>query len=184
MSVYDWYLAIAALVTAVVAWRLHLKRSLLWIAWLAADFALSLGYMYLPKPQGPGIWWPPDSGVNMMLDATVAVMIWVYGKRQWETSSRSISLFNLMRFSVAVNLIYTTGEILGQPPIPPHEIYAIILEVINYLALLLICGTAILNGLGERGHHFSRWPMGSLRWSREALFTRHRPSEVLRKQSR
>lgn len=177
---YHWSLAIAALGTAIFAVRLGLRRSVLWIAAMAADYILSVGYLYMPKPYIVGGWWPPSSGIAALCDASMCILIYIFGRYRWETAG----LYTLMLLSVATNCLYTSGQIIGFPPIPPQDTYGIILEVINYLALLLIFGTAILSRIGaEHGARSDIFggSMGALHRARQALFAAHEPVNAIRK---
>ncbi len=169
-------LLIAALAAASVS--LDLRRAWLWIGALALSFIASVVYLYLPKPYVFGGWWPPASGIAAICDMFVCTAIYVWQKRQWETW-----LYYLVLFSVLVNVLYTTGQIFGWPPIPSHEAYAIGLEVINYAALLLIGGTAIVSRVGanHHGRNFASRALAGLYMAREALRKEHRPSEALRR---
>jgi len=82
-------------------------------------------------------------------DLAIVLLIQEYGKRRWETRI----LAPLMRISLAINILYAMGNRLGFPPVPTPEFYAISLELINYLALLLIGGSGILNRI-EEGHGY------------------------------
>ncbi len=178
MSPYHIALLSAAIVTGLIS--RDLRRAWLWIGALALSFIVSVAYLYAPKPFIFGGWWPPASGVAALCDISVALAIYTWGRRRWET----VGLYALMLLSVAVNALYTTGQIFGWPPIPPHEVYAIILELINYAALLLIAGTAILSRIGAvHGRSFAGRLMASLYSARSALRKEHRPSEALRKRS-
>lgn len=175
MSVYHHWLAGAAIIAALISWRL--PRSLLWIASLTASFVVSVTYLNMPKPAEPGLWWPPASGVAAVCDMAVCMVIYAFAKRLWEARL----LYSLVLISVAVNLLYTTGILLGWPPVPPHEAYAIILEVINYAALALIFVTGLLSWIGANGHPFSHGFVGWLYSARGALNQGHQPSAALRK---
>jgi len=151
MSTYHLALLIAAVVAGWFARKQ--PRAWLWIGALALSFIVSVAYLYMPKHYYPGMWWPPASLVAAMCDIAVVIAIRELGREKWETRL----LFGLMMISVSVNLLYATGTILGFPPIPPHEVYAIILEAINYAALLLIAGTGLLERMGaSNGHHTTR----------------------------
>jgi hypothetical protein len=178
MSEYVVTLLVVSGAVAILAWLLGLKRGVFWIAILALNTVLSSLYLSLPKLYAPGVWWPPSSGVNVLLDASICLLIYAVGGGRWVT----VWLYSLMLLSVAVNLLFTTGSILGWPPLPSREIYAILLEVISYLALLLILGTAILSRVGARhGHSFTGRIMGALYWAGQALLSHHEPSKALNK---
>lgn len=179
MSIYHISLLIAALAVAAISWRLN--RALLWIGAMAASFIVSVSYLYL-APQGyvgSGIdtWLPPASVIAGLCDAAVATSIYVLGKRRWE-----IALYTLVVASVLVNATYAAGEMMRWPPIPPREVYAIILEAINYAALLLIGGTAIIQWIGKhdvRRNLFGRL-VGLARLAGNALQKEARPSKAFR----
>lgn len=192
MSGYHVALAIAALV---VLWLSRkTPRAWLWVLSLAASFVVSVSYLRyyenieianVSAALMPGAFegyfpyvnlftnWLPPSLIAGGCDALVCVAIMMFGQEQWERPW----LFRLMLTSVAVNLVYSSGLILGYPPVPDQNTLGIILEIINYLALLLIGGT----GLVDRAvawHGSARAPgafRGLLRACRAALRapTRH-----------
>ena len=169
MSIYHLSLMIAALAAGIVSYKQ--PRALLWICALAASFVLSVGYLYLPKPDS----WIMPSAVAATCDALVCATIYIFGKQRWET----VWLYRIVLASVAVNVLYTTGATLGYPPIPPQEVYAIILEVINYVALLLIASTGFMGQLQRNGYSGSRGIVGHLLAAHRALQQAYQPSKAL-----
>jgi hypothetical protein len=175
MSGYHLAILLAAIVTGFASYRQ--PRALVWIGALAASFTVSVTYLYMPKPYWPGMWWPPASGVAMLCDAAVCVALYVFSRERWEAI-----LYGIVLTSVAVNFFYTAGSVAGFPPIPPHEVYAIVLEALNYLALLLIGGTGIMTQIEARnGLSFLDRIGVHLRWLVEALRSEARLSAPLRK---
>lgn len=154
-----WYyipLAIAAVLTAWVAWRT--PRGVFWVACLAASFIVSVAYLHAPKPWG--VWLPPQPGIAMLCDAAVVVAIYAYGREKWET----VGLRWLLMLSVTLNFVQTAAHIVGFPPIIEQDTYGILLEGINYLALAVIMVTGILDRANGRTWvpRFARGPVGLL----------------------
>lgn len=182
----EWYhvsLILAFIVAAVVGKASGLPRALLWVGSLAAAYGASVLYLYAPKPVIPGVWWPPASGVAMLCDAMVCLIIYWHAQRSWETRG----LYKLMLGSGLVNLAYLTLSSLEGlgiwfiPPPPPRWLYGSILEAINYAALLLIGGSAILRRIGGAdGYHFSRRTVAPVRAACRAFLKAHRPSDTIR----
>jgi hypothetical protein len=121
-------------------------RAWLWIAALAISFVVSVAYLYQAKPGWPGVWWPPHAGIATLCDAAIVVLIFRFGVDRWER----VGLRTIMMVSVTINLVQTSAYTLGFPPMMPADTYAILLEVINYLALAMIGGVGILDRKNAR----------------------------------
>lgn len=128
-----WQMALlgGAVITMILSTRLN--RAALWIFAGGVSFILSTAYARHGLP------YPPFA--TMMCDAGVCLAIYFLADRQWE-----IWLFRIFQASVLVSLCYLTG-LIG-----PHYWYITILEVLNWLALVLIAGTAILQFKGVEGN--------------------------------
>lgn len=179
MQWYHWTLAMAALATAALAARWGLRRGVVWVAWLAADYVVSVGYLYMPKPGGAYLWWAPAAGVGMLCDAAVCVAIYSIATQKWE-----VYLYRVVACMAVTNFAYSWCQIVGWPPVPPRDVYGSLLEGLNYLALLLIVGTAALERWGD-------WLYGlpilgaagnRLLDARVALRRHYRPSDDLRRE--
>lgn len=180
MSIYHLSLLLTAIVVGVVSYKV--PRALFYIGLLAGSFIVSVAYLYwAPKGYiGTGLdtWMPPASLVAGVCDMLVCLGIWVVAKRRWE-----MVLYALMLVSVSTNGLYASGELLGYPPIPSRDIYALILEVINYLALALIGGVGILNRIEAADadkRHVPRSVLGGMARTRDALQKEAYPSKTLR----
>lgn len=143
MQPYHMALAGAAAVALALSWRT--PRAKLWVGCLAASYLASLGYLYLDKPS-VGVWWPPQSGFVFLCDAAVILAIWHWGQDRWE----HIGLRMVMMLSATLDLSQTFGEILGYPPALPQRTFGIALEVINYIALLMIAGVGLFDLIEAR----------------------------------
>lgn len=166
MQSYHIALAVAAILTLSVSWKT--QRAWLWIGALVLSFGASVFYLrlyehlesmnllaiffpeYFGRPIVPlETEWLPPSIIAAVCDVLVCIALHMFGREAWETKW----LYRLMLGSVAVNILYATGVILGFPPIPDQDTLGIILEIINYLALLLIGFTGITDLLkAYHGH--------------------------------
>lgn len=148
--VLQWYhiaLAVAAVIAAALS--IGTPRATFWIFSLTASFIASVAYFYAPKPWWPGMWWPLHSGVAALCDAAIVTLIYFFGREKWET----FGLRGLMLISVSVNMVQTSAYTLGYPPPITHATYATILEVINFLALVLIGGIGLLDRYNASSRH-------------------------------
>lgn len=134
MHWYHFALIGSAIIAGLMAGKT--PRAWLWIAAMAASFAVSVTYLYLPGP-----WWLPQPGIAMMCDAVVFLAVREMGRDRWEI----YGLGTLLMISVTLSLMQTAARIAGFPPQLPSEVYAIALEIINYLALILIGGVGLLD---------------------------------------
>jgi hypothetical protein len=148
--VFEWYHGLLATV-AVLASAAGLKtpRATFWVFCLTASFVASVAYYYAPKPMWPGMWWPLHSGIAALCDAMIVVLIFFFGKEKWET----LGLRGIMLVSVSVNMMQTSAYTLGYPPPVPHALYSSILEVINFLALILLGGIGLLDRYNATPRH-------------------------------
>lgn len=117
MTIIDvMYIAVAAAVAAV---SVRNPRGILWVACLAASYFIS------------GLWW--RSGytngalVTFMCDTAVFLAIYSAGRKRWE-----LWLLGVQFCMVMTSLVYAI-----MPGIE-HEVYSIILEALNAVALILI----------------------------------------------
>jgi len=179
MSEYHAALLIAAIISGGASY--NVPRAWLWIGCLAASFIVSVAYLY-NAPQGYTggslwAWWPPSSVIAGLCDVAVCLALRAWGVRLWESL-----LFTLMLFSVAVNIAYSASILLNWPPIPPQEAYAIILEAINYIALIIIGGTGILKSIGSIDAHsdFFRRIVHSIRVASDTFQKKAPPSQIIR----
>lgn len=156
MEWYHWALAAFALLAAFVARKT--PRAVLWVAALATSFIVSVGYLrgyqaleannLLASHTGDialyvAIWrdWLPPSLVAGACDAVVCVLIYYFGRERWET----LWLYSISLGMMATNLLYSSGLIMGFPPIPDRGTLGSILEAMNIAALLLVGGTGLLD---------------------------------------
>jgi hypothetical protein len=156
MSLYHVALLVVAVIVAAISYKT--PRAILWICVLAGSFVLSVSYLngyqaievgnvlgayvgesedFVPLERE----WLPPSLIAAASDAVAAAIIFAFGRERWET----LWLYWMVLGMMAVNLIYSSGVILGFPPVPDQDTLGAILEAINYAALLLIGGTGILD---------------------------------------
>lgn len=158
MQSYHYLMAGAALLAGVAAFRR--PRALLWIAILAASYAVSVRYLLnyeaieagnvltVYSGEGEGYValareWLPPSIVAAMCDITAAAVIRFFGQERWEVKWLAGAVFVM----AALNIVYSSGVIFGFPPIPEQWVLGVVLEAINIMALLLIVtgGTGIVD---------------------------------------
>lgn len=148
-----WQLSLlaGAIVTVIVS--TNVNRAALWVFLAGASFIVSTAYARAELP------FPPF--FTMMADATVCLVIYFLASRQWE-----VWLFRAFQASVLISLLYLVGFI------GPHYWYIAALELVNWIALILISGTAFLQWMGS-GHEMGsrgRWA-GRIRRARDACFS-------------
>lgn len=105
-------------------------RAIPWLAGLALSYAVSTVYWRSGLPYA--------AFIGGICDAIVALAIYFGGKEKWETGLRWLLLV-----SVSVNLYYLASQYGVVTPIA-HNAYATALELINWLALVLIGGSGLL----------------------------------------
>ena len=146
MSAVDFSLAIGALICALISWRS--PRGHLWIAVGALSYAIAT------------IAWrsgmPMAEVVTALCDASVVATIYFLAKYRWE-----LWIGRLYLLSFGVSIFYLAGS-LGLTSRLDHDLYAISLEIANWLALLGIGGSAALQGLGA-SHAVVIGPWGRVR---------------------
>ncbi len=111
------------------------KRAWGWLLASATSYVVSTAYWRSGLPYGPFI-----AG---MCDAVVCLGVYFFAALRWE-----MIVYRLFQVSVGVNFLYL-GITLGViPSRVDHATYAIALEIINWLALLLIGGSGALQVAG------------------------------------
>lgn len=153
MNEFQAALLLGALVTAALAYRV--PRAVLWIGVGAACFAITTAWARYGLPYPPAF--------TAACDAAVCLLIYFFGKRRWE-----MRLWNLFQCSVMVSILYLAG-IIG-----PKWAYVAALELVNWLALLLIAGTAITARAGENGNAFSLRPLHRFSVAHRALYAKRK----------
>jgi hypothetical protein len=118
-------LMIGAALTALIS--INDRRALLWILVGVADFVLTTGY------QRSGLTTPPYPWVAGLADGCVCLALILSWKYRWEKY-----LFLIFQLSVLVSLLRIVGLI------DTNYAYVTALEICNWLALLLIGGTHLL----------------------------------------
>jgi len=130
MNEFQLALVIGAAITALISSRL--PRAWLWIALGAASFALSTAYARFGLPHAPAF--------VLSCDAAICLFIYFCGKEVWEER-----IYNIYQLSVLISLLHMSNFI-GE-----HWLWVVILEGLNWSALLLISGTAILDRIKANG---------------------------------
>ncbi len=143
MSIYQASLLAGAAVAALAAWGNW--RAIAWLAALQVSIAVSVAYWKTGLPYGELI-----AG---LCDAAVCLAIYFFGRFNWE-----LFVWRLAQAMVLVNLVFLSGNV-GIFTLTPHDIYASILEAINWIAIAFIGGMAITNRLGlDNGSSGLAWP--------------------------
>jgi len=161
MNEFQLALVIGAAVTALISSRL--PRAWLWIALGAASFILSTAYARFDLPYAPAF--------VISCDAAVCLSVYFWGRERWEEN-----LYKIYQLSVLISLLHMSNFIAA------HWLWVVFLEGLNWSALLLISGTAILDRIKANGGSTSIYWLPDLSRSDLALrrsrsqepFTRHR----------
>lgn len=109
-------------------------RSWGWLLAAAVSYAVSTVYWRSGLPSG--------AFVAGICDALVCLAVYFWGKYRWEQW-----VWRLFQVSVLVNFAYLGGT-LRVLPIFTHDTYSIILEAINWIALLWIGGHGAVQAVG------------------------------------
>jgi len=131
MNSFQIALLVGAIITMRVAWRL--PRAALWIMVGATDFAATTAYARygLPNP----------TMFTLGVDAAVCVSIFFIGKRAWEFPG----LYLVFQGMVLASLLNLAG-LIGT-----HWSYVALLELLNWIGLAIIGGTAVLQWIDANG---------------------------------
>lgn len=148
MNVFQIALLVGAVVVAALAWRI--PRAIMWIIAGALSFVASTAYARFDLPYPPAF--------TAACDVAVCLGVYFFGQLRWE-----LHLWRLFQLSVLVSIAHLAG-VIG-----PHYAYIVALETINWLALFLIAGTAIMARVGENGMGSGRWTDRRLRWANRTL---------------
>lgn len=145
MNEFQLALLIGALVVLVASWRLPRARHLLVLG--ALSFVASTAYARYDLPYPPAF--------SIACDAFVC--LWIY-----HTATEEFELWVWRAFQgmVLVNLLFLVG-VIG-----PHSAYVQALELLNWAALAIIGGTALVEGLKGYGGNFGGG------WARLLLYSR------------
>lgn len=173
MSGYEQALLIGFAVAALVASVCGNRRAVMWIIVAGAVYALTELYArtfgqttFVVSTFRWDFHVPTSPLVSGLFDAGICLAVYFFGRFRWELSV----VWRLFQISLGVNLYYLAS--LAHLPFVPelsHNDFAAILEIINWLALLFIGGTAILLRTGA-ADAFARGPWSSLRRSLAALY--------------
>lgn len=136
MNSFQIALLIGATITALIS--SHLPRAWLWIGCGAVSFIASTAYARYGLPYPPAF--------TLACDAAVCLAIYGLAKEKWE-----LLAYDVFRLSVLISLLHLFGAIES------HWLYVVALELCNWLALLVIGGTAILAGVAGENSTFGPW---------------------------
>ena len=132
MSEVDAVFAIA--LCFALAFSVGHRRAWGWLLSAAASYIVSTIYWRSGQPYG--------AFIAGMCDALVCLAVYFFAALKWE-----MAVYRLFQLAVGVNFYYL-GVTLGIFPSLSHNDYAVILEIINWLALLLIGGSGALQVAG------------------------------------
>jgi hypothetical protein len=130
-----------------VALALSLGQTRLWVWLLTAAVSYTVSVLYWRS----GL--PYAAFVAGLCDALICLGVYFFGRMRWE-----MWVWRLFQVSVGVNLYYLMQQYgipsrLGLSWSLSHNDYSIILEVINWIALLFLGGTGAVQPVG--GSHAS-----------------------------
>lgn len=173
MSQYEIALLIGYAAAALVAIICDNKRALGWIMLAGGVYVITELYArtfgqttFVVATNRWDFFVPTGPLVSGLFDAGICLAVYFFGRYRWELSV----VWRLFQASLGFNIWYLAA--LAHVPLVPslaHNDYAGILEIINWLALLFIGGTAILLRTGA-ADAFARGPGGRLRRALAALY--------------
>lgn len=138
MNEFQLALLIGLLITGLISSRL--PRAWLWLACGAASFVVSTAYARYGLPHAPAF--------TLACDSAVCLAVYFCGKELWEISG----IYRIFQLSVLISLFRLSGIIADQ------WLYIVCLELLNWAALLMISGTAILDrARSNEGHSDWNW---------------------------
>jgi hypothetical protein len=105
-----------------------------WLLAAAASYAVSTVYWRTGLPYG--------AFIAGMCDALLCLAVYFVGRLKWE-----MWVWRVFQLSVLVNFVYLGGT-LQVWPVFSHDTYSIVLEAINWIALLWIGGHGAVQAVG------------------------------------
>lgn len=138
---YQIALLIGATFTTMVSW--HLPRARWWTLAGFLSFFLSTAYARYGLPHSPAF--------TLACDAAVCLFVYSLANEEWH-----LRIFDIFRLSVLITLLHMFG-IIGT-----HYLWVVSLELLNWLAMLLIVGTGIATGMADGNSPIGSW-IGNLR---------------------
>lgn len=161
MNEFQAILAVAALFVALMA--RSAPRAVLWIGAGAFAFIASTWWARAGFPYSPAF--------AVMMDAGVCFLIYLLGQHQWE-----MGLYRLFLGSIPTNITYLATN-WWVPTLDAHYAYVVALETINWLALALIGGAALLGWVTDHGTSPDSLVGRGLSWAKRIAFAqrKHEP---------
>ncbi len=135
LNEFQLAILVGAIIAALISYKL--PRALLWM-FLGGTVAVACDFYYaygLPRP----------AAFTLASDALLCLSIHWFAKERWE-----LRIFNIYQLSVLISLLRLPGVIAS-----PY-VYTLLLELLNWAALLFIAGTAILGRVGAGDYLFYR----------------------------
>ena len=130
----DLGLSVGFVAALYAAWRWSNPRAAVWLFAGAASYALSAVYWRVGGPHPETV-----AGVS---DFAICIGIYFFGRYAWE-----MILWRIFQAMLLVNIIFLGGN-LGLFPVSITG-YSVILEALNWSAILLLGGTSALQGVGS-----------------------------------
>lgn len=141
----EWYhLTLLALVLGALALAWRVPRAALWIGGAVASYVVSVGYFRWSA--GVEFWVPNGAVVAFLCDALLFLLIREFHRFSYEFHGLGV----ICLIMATLNLLYFSAQVLGAPPLPPHDVYAILLELLNVAYLACIGGAGLVERLGRR----------------------------------
>jgi len=138
MNEFQLALLIGLLITGLISSRL--PRAWLWLACGAASFVVSTAYARYGLPHAPAF--------TLACDSAVCLAVYFFGVEKWEISG----IYRIFQLSVLISLFRLSNIIVDQ------WVYIVALEILNWVALLLIGATSILDrARANEGHSDWDW---------------------------
>lgn len=145
MSEFQLALLIGALTTAFFARKL--PHAWLWISAWALSFVASTAYYRMGFPYYPV--------ATLFFDGCLSIAIYGKAKERWE-----LLLMRLVQCSILISLVYSY-LLFFQKTAAHHWLYIVLLEAVNWAALAMIFGTAVLDRIRSNGDSAARhWVSG------------------------
>lgn len=152
MSDYELYMLMVGTACFVLSLVAGNQRGMVWIAAICCDLIVSTWYWRAGLPFA--------DAVTGTLDFSVCAAIYCFGRHQWE-----LHIWLLFQLSMLAS-IADAGSVLFAGAGIDHDAYSAVLELINYLAFILIGGVSSYALAGRRNIGLYRpW-----RWLRPAGF--------------
>lgn len=151
MHWYQAVLLVGAAITVAVAW--NVPRAVFWIALGALSFVSSSWWHDAGLPYG--------AAFGALTNLAICLVMYGLAEKRWE-----IRAWNTVHLMIVFDILYLSGAIRS------HYQFAVALELANWLALLIIFTTGLLERLHHGGADPGRAHHGVAGALYRALFTK------------